>query len=274
MRYVIIRDDDTNALTPIDCLERLYRPFLDRGLPVNLATIPEVRADISQPDGRREGFLPAKGHIGLDTVPLGENGRLVSYLLDNPGYRIVQHGCHHDFLEFERKDRFEVARRLERGTRRLVEAGIPRPQTFVAPYDRLSHTSLEEVSKRFRFLSTGWFEAGYYSVQGWPPTLLNKLLRWLNWRLSRVGILSHTGCLLSCHRPTDAMLAAIKTHIANRQLTVLVTRWWEYFKHLQPDEALIRNLHLLAAHLSSRTDIRVITFDDIVIKKVRLDQGW
>ena len=37
MRYVILRDDDTNALTPIECLETLYRPFLDRGLPVNLA---------------------------------------------------------------------------------------------------------------------------------------------------------------------------------------------------------------------------------------------
>ena len=42
MRYVILRDDDTNALTPVACLERLYRPFLDRGLPVSLAAIPEV----------------------------------------------------------------------------------------------------------------------------------------------------------------------------------------------------------------------------------------
>ena len=32
MKYVIIRDDDTCALTPIECLETLYRPFLDRSL--------------------------------------------------------------------------------------------------------------------------------------------------------------------------------------------------------------------------------------------------
>src|SRR5215831_20430120 len=57
MRYVIIRDDDTNALTPVDCLERLYRPFLDRGLPVNLAVIPDVATDAATPDGKREGFL-------------------------------------------------------------------------------------------------------------------------------------------------------------------------------------------------------------------------
>src|SRR2546426_306678 len=63
MRYVILRDDDTNALTPIECLEHLYRPFLDRGLPVNLSVIPEVRANLTLPDGRPEGFLVGRrGH--------------------------------------------------------------------------------------------------------------------------------------------------------------------------------------------------------------------
>src|SRR5947207_294915 len=61
MRYVILRDDDTNALTPVDCLERLYRPFLDHGLPVNLAVIPDVATDATTPDGRREGFLLVDG---------------------------------------------------------------------------------------------------------------------------------------------------------------------------------------------------------------------
>ena len=42
MHYVIIRDDDTNAFTPVECLERLYRPFLNAGLPINLAVIPDV----------------------------------------------------------------------------------------------------------------------------------------------------------------------------------------------------------------------------------------
>src|SRR5581483_7450056 len=66
---VILRDDDTCALTPRACLERLYRPFLDRGLPVNLAVIPEVRTDVRTDDGAREGFLAA----GLP--PAGPLGR-------------------------------------------------------------------------------------------------------------------------------------------------------------------------------------------------------
>src|ERR1041384_832138 len=55
MRYVILRDDDTNALTPVEYLERLYRPFLDNGFPVNLATIPNVRTDVTYGAGIPEG---------------------------------------------------------------------------------------------------------------------------------------------------------------------------------------------------------------------------
>src|SRR5947207_13961786 len=59
MRYVILLDDDTNALTSVDCLERLYRHFLERGLPVNLAVIPDVSTGATTPAGERERFLSA-----------------------------------------------------------------------------------------------------------------------------------------------------------------------------------------------------------------------
>src|SRR5512135_2635354 len=103
MTYVIIRDADTNAFTPVNCLERLYRPFLDRGLPVNLATIPDVATNATRADGKPEGFLEVKptgtasqaastpGRTNGNstaksteqnrrTVPIGENTELVSYL--------------------------------------------------------------------------------------------------------------------------------------------------------------------------------------------------
>src|SRR5438477_1027217 len=69
MHYVIIRDDDTNALTPVECLERLYRPFLERGLPVNLAVIPNVATDTRMPDGGLEGYLAAGSCPELRGVP-------------------------------------------------------------------------------------------------------------------------------------------------------------------------------------------------------------
>ena len=81
MRYVILRDDDTNALTPIDCLDALYRPFLDRGLPVNLAVIPEVDTKALTPDGVPEGFLFAKNGARARRVPINDHPELVKYLL-------------------------------------------------------------------------------------------------------------------------------------------------------------------------------------------------
>ena len=158
MRYILLRDDDTNALTPIECLETLYRPFLARGLPVNLATIPEVRLDVRTPGGVREGFLPAQPNPAVETVPLAENAALTTYLHANPGFHVVQHGCYHDTFEFDRNDRAEIIRRLDRGRQQLAAAGFDGENTFVAPHDRLSSVAYEEVARRFAIISTGWFE--------------------------------------------------------------------------------------------------------------------
>src|SRR6266511_3759618 len=102
MRYVILRDDDTNALTPVECLERLYRPFLDRGLPVNLAVIPDVATDATTPDGRREGFLsvatdqPAErelaecAHQSQQTGRARHSVRAASSLIENGAHGVTR----------------------------------------------------------------------------------------------------------------------------------------------------------------------------------------
>src|SRR5437762_1346199 len=157
MRYVIIRDDDTNALTPPECLERLYRPFLEHGLPVNLAVIPDVRLDAVRSDGRPEKFVFAWNGCHKLTKPIGDNKNLVGYLRDNPGFHVIQHGYDHSFFEFDSISARDICDRLEQGTQLLVDAGFPRPQTFVAPYDKFSSVSLREVARRFPVISTGWF---------------------------------------------------------------------------------------------------------------------
>src|SRR6185436_1764694 len=129
MRYVILRDDDTNALTPVECLERLYRPFLDRGLPVNLATIPRVRTDTLRADGQPEGFLLGSHHSCCRSIPLTENGALVRYLHENSGYRVVQHGYHHSMNEFDSEKPGDIRKRLEHGAEVLETAGFGRPET-------------------------------------------------------------------------------------------------------------------------------------------------
>src|SRR5882724_9321532 len=124
MRYVVLRDDDTNALTPVECLERLYLPFLERGLPVNLAVIPKVCTSAKRPDNRPEGFLFAKNGGTETLIPIGENQKLVRYLLDRPGYRIIQHGYQHTLFEFDHGFPGDNGYRLEHGTQLLQEAGF------------------------------------------------------------------------------------------------------------------------------------------------------
>jgi hypothetical protein len=263
MHTVILRDDDTCAFTPRDCLERLYRPFLDRGLPVNLAVIPSVRTNVRTPDGRLEGFLPAGRAPCGPLAPIAENNELVEYLNAERGYHLVQHGCHHDYFEFGDSDRAELARRLDRGARCLREAGLARPGTFVAPYDRMSRAAYLEIATRFEVISTGWFEIGRVPLGWWPEYALKKWKRHPHWQVGRTTLLSHPGCLLSFQRPYAEMFAAVRHAVESRPLIVLVTHWWEYFRNGTPDEEFIGVLHEVAKWLASRKDIRVVSFREV-----------
>jgi hypothetical protein len=271
MKHVIIRDDDTCALTPIECLERLYRPFLERGLPVNLATIPNVRSDVFYPrgplKGQPEGFLVAAKGVKPGTYPIGSNEKLVQYLKSNAHYKIVHHAYHHEFVngnpEFDIHDSAEIARRLELGAKNLIDAGLGRPSTFVAPYDLITRESYRALAKRFRVVSTGWFEFGRLPFAWWPKFALKKVRRKEHWQGNGLKLLSHPGCFLSYHRDPATILPAIKAAIASRALTVVVTHWWEFFREGEPDKRLIQVLHETAEYLAGSSDVKVIPFEHV-----------
>lgn len=275
MRYVILRDDDTNALTPPEYLEQLYRPFLDRGLPVNLAVIPNVRTDTTYGQNILEGFLVTRNGTKAKSVPIGENNYLVQYLLGNPGYRVAQHGYSHEFVagdcEFEQHRREDIVRRLERGRELLVQAGFASPETFVAPYDRFTRTSLSEVARRFPVISMAWFELRRLPWTWWPRFALSKAVRRSHWRVGRTILLSHPRCYLSSRRSYSTMLQEIQREIASRQLTVLVTHWWEFFRDQRPDKEFIAVLHQLADFLSATESIEVLGFDALAHRAIPLN---
>jgi hypothetical protein len=263
MRQVIIRDDDTNAFTRAECLETLYRPFLDRGMPVNLAVIPAVRRNAKTPEGKAEEFIfGANGHAE-DTNPIAGNRALVDYLRAEPHYRIVQHGCHHDTFEFGIDNEEEIARRLNEGTQHLADAGFAAPKTFVAPHDRFSRMALRKSADHFRIISTGWFELARLPPAWWPNYLVKKARKSPHWRAGKTLLLSHPGCLLSRFRQRDQVLNQIKAALNNSPLTVLVTHWWEYFPDGKPDADFIAVLHETAEYLASQADLKVIAFDDL-----------
>jgi hypothetical protein len=275
MKYVVLRDDDTNALMPTECLERLYRPFLRHGFPVNLAVIPNVCAEAAYVPGQPEKFLMIENFAGSRYVPIGANVELVNYLRANPLFHIVQHGCSHESVdgrrEFDHGDQEDIARRLDEGAYLLRQAGLGHPTTFVAPYDRLSQVSLREVAERFRVLSTGWYEWSRLPLSWRPKYLVKKLKGAAHWQVGQVSLLSHPGCQLSWQRSYDDMLDRIKEEIESCQLTVLVTHWWEYFRDGNEDAKFINILHRTADFLASRDDIQVISFADVAEQKIELN---
>lgn len=260
MNYVILRDDDTCALTPVRCLEHLYRPFLDRNLPVNLAVIPKVNTRATWADGSEEGFLFAKRGDEPSHLPIGAHRELLDYLLANPGFECVHHGFEHTYLEFNSDDQTSLARRLDEGVRCFGEAGITPPKTFVAPYDQISRAANLEIAKRFRTVSTGWFELGRTPHAWWPRLIFAKAMRRPHWQAGGLTQLSHAGCMLSHKRPVDTMLPLIRETVQKNRLTVLVTHWWEYFHRGKQNDSFIQTLHQTAEMLANLPEVRVIPF--------------
>src|SRR5258705_13934422 len=110
-----------------------------------------------------------------------------------------------------------------------MQAGFPRPQTFVAPHDKFSRASLFAAAKSFPILSSGWYELKRLPVAWWPRYAFKKFSGAAHWSTGSNMLLTHPGCLLSAQRSRHSMLSEVKREVGARRLTVLVTHWWEYF---------------------------------------------
>jgi len=263
MHYVILRDDDTNALTPLECLEEIYRPFHNLGLPVTLATIPKVRTDTLSTDGSLERYLFAKRRDTPQALGLLDNGRLIRYLHQNPGYHVAQHGYHHSLFEFDSGRRHDIGHRLDSGAEEFAAAGFQAPDTFVAPYDRFSRTSLSEAAKRFKVISAGWYELRRLPLAWWGRYLWKRWRGRPHWRIGGTILLSHPGCLISYKRPYGRILDSVKECVESQRLTVIVMHWWECFREGSADGALLGIVHAVAEWLANHPQVRVISFNGL-----------
>jgi hypothetical protein len=270
MKYVIIRDDDINALTPVKYIEKLYRPFIDRNLTVTFALIPDVNLAARLPDGKPENFLPGNMTESNSYVPIAQHGELIDYLSSHPCLQLAQHGCHHDQHEFLIDDKDEIIRRLNLGLKCFEEAGLVRPKAFVAPQDKLSATAIQEISKRYTIISTGWFQRSRLPLIWWPRYMLSKWRHEDHWRKGNCFLLSHpTSSLTRLYRP-EFVLEMIKKRISEHELTILNTHWWEFFPNWQPDQPFIDVLHSLADFFYQNKEVRLIGFDQLLDGSVQI----
>ena len=127
-----------------------------------------------------------------------------------------------------------------------------------------------ETVRRFGVVSTGWFELRRLPHAWWPNYALKRMSNRPHWRIRKTVLLSHPGCLLSHRRPFDTMAEEVKKAIVNGHLTVLVTHWWEYFPDGKPNGSFIGVLHELATWLASQPDVCVVSFDDLLERKISL----
>lgn len=268
MKYVILRDDDANGTTPVARLEPLYRPFLDRGLPVHLATIPCVRTDVHRRDGHLERYLCGEAAGRASYVPIENNRALLDYVQHEHGYVPVMHGFTHEFIhgqsEFCQDERAEIGQRLDWGLALFNAAGLGRPNVFVAPQDQLTRSSIREIMKRYRVLSTQYVNFEILPRRYWPAYLTARMLGTdMHVRLGPRTVLTHPGCILSNTKPLRGMLARVMQTICSHDVTVIVSHHWEYF---HPDgsmnEPFVGVLHALADYLAKTRDIRVIRLDE------------
>jgi hypothetical protein len=272
MKYVIFRDDDTNATTPIECLEKAYRPWLERGLSVNLSVIPNVSTRTLLPNGQPEYYLFANHNKGKEELSIGSNPKLVSYLLQNKGYYLAQHGYRHDRFEFDSTNRQDIAARLDKGTQAFIESGLGKPETFVAPYDRLSKVSFEEAVKRFSIISTSWFEHGRLPFLWWPKYLYNKkILRKPHWKIHETLLLSHGPYFLSSKRSFKMILEQVEKELSSQTLTIFISHWWEYFQPEPVGSIQMDIIHRLADYFANRSDVKVVTFGDLLNQSIPLE---
>lgn len=255
LRYVIIRDDDTNALTPIDCLETIYRPFLDHNLPVSLAVIPCVDTRICRTTGEAECYLPNPTTALADRIPIGKNPKLVHYL-SSTAYELAMHGCYHTQNEFDMQDRAQVIQCIETGFKHFLEAGLQKPTAFVAPYEAISKVAFSELVKQFATLSSNWYSLKKVPYAFWPALTLKKLSGNQHWRAAHCLCLSRPQQFFSSIPYT---LDEIIEYIENNQLTILLTHWWEFFDNEGARKKAL--LHELARYLAASPTIKVVTLN-------------
>jgi len=140
--YVGIRDDDTNALTSPDTLERIFGDIWDI-FPVTLACIPFISPNADVPDASRLNRPRA----------ISTNDNLRSYIKDrieDEQVEIAQHGYSHEYPDGtpEYVGGAELIKKTKRGKTELESAFDTNVQFFVPPHVRLSRHGLEAVLER------------------------------------------------------------------------------------------------------------------------------
>lgn len=257
-RYVIIRDDDTNFHTPIECLEKIFAPFWNKNLSINLSVIPRVSSKALSVWGTPEGFLSFAENNTANTE-IYRNEPLLKYLKNNPLIEVVTHGYDHRLFEFTSNNRNFLIEHLKRGAEYMQRAGL-NPLAFVPPYDEISKEAFNELIKRFKVISLHHWDSNKI-----PRSARPKCYARTHWEWKGVKLLSHDD--LVWKKKSKDLLSSVQAGVKKNSITVITSHWHEFFPDGKENIERLRAWHSVADWLH-KEKITALTFSQLAAKEV------
>lgn len=247
MKHVIIRDDDISFFTPVEVLDTLYGSWLSSGGTVALSVVPAIQCGIKA--GIDNGpfwteyrmdyspFIPPDYREVNGVFSVGDNKELVSYLMENKGYEIVQHGYAHTKIRgvFEGKlsDPAEIMGKIEESKNVMFDAFGYRPEFFVGPWDAFSPGTISCLKDSFKGISMYRLGKRHMPWYLKPSAVLRQLVpggrKKGYFRWGDFVIFEHPGTIISMFNKPGNILPHIKEALKQVDILVLVTHHWEFF---------------------------------------------
>jgi peptidoglycan/xylan/chitin deacetylase (PgdA/CDA1 family) len=239
MTLFLLRDDDTNATTDPDRLERAYAPLLDAGLPITFSVIPRVALDTQAPDGLPERYLPPSLAGVRREVPLTAFSPWAQWLrAHGEQCSVAQHGLDHRRVrggtELGSLTYREAEARVRLGRDILHDALGTDPTAFVAPWDALSPEALEVVVERFPVVSTSWLGPRRLPLRWWPAHVAERLSRSEVVPLGQSIVLRHRGGLVGPHTDPADVAGILDRLSIGAEVTVVVLHHWMFWDRPDP----------------------------------------
>ncbi len=260
VKYVLIRDDDTNFFTIPRMLEEIYEEIFEMGIPVNLSVIPFVSTETktyypwTNKKLRYEPFIPKEFENRNLCIPFYENLELTESLANMHEFiEIVQHGFSHSQNEFSSSNEVELREKILNGKKILEKSFGSTPKFFSAPYDAYSSNAFSLLKKHFQGATLGEFKlSNKLNVKHLPlalmPHYFNALRKgevfFIN---NNFLLLGHNGFLIDPFVDIDKTKESLKASaIKNHRVMVLMQHYWNYFysrEECQVKDKLNKSLH-------------------------------
>ncbi len=247
MKHVIIRDDDISFFTPVEVLEKLYRPLLSRGKTISLSVIPEIACGITL--GEHNGpfwteyslnyspFIPPEFRKRNEQFSIVKNSTLTDYLNKNTGFEILQHGYSHavinDIFEGALSKPEVIEEKLAVSSLLLEKAFGKKPDFFVGPWDAFSSETIKELRKSFKGISMHRMGKRHVPWNLKPSAVFRRLIPrgqkngYFKW--GDFIIFEHPGTMISMFNSPKMILDEIKQALEKLDTLILVTHHWEFF---------------------------------------------